>query len=268
MVIYILPVPVPPAKPTSGPIVMLAAINNTMDLDRLDRLRSNYSDYEAGFDAGVAPTHDSNYDPAIDSHRQPKVETSFPSPDMEKYSAKYPFSIIDDTFSKISSRSPPNYMWNTFSHAHMGSSAYPSPALDLDEWIPNTTPYNFLLVDDNEINLRIFSRMLQKLYPRASVGTLQESRHLETTEAALLHFDIIFLDIEMPHVTGTDIATRVRSLSGLDHVALVAVTTRYSSRDLELYCLVGFDYTIPKPLENHNYIQRKVDLILRMRMPQ
>lgn len=132
-------------------------------------------------------------------------------------------------------------------------------------WMPNLQPYNFLLVDDNEINLRIFSRVLRKIFPRSSVRTLQESTRVDTTESALLHFDVIFLDIEMPEVTGTEIASRVRCLPELGHVGLVAVTTRYSGADLELYQRCGFDYAFPKPVENFRLIQHKVEQVLRNR---
>lgn len=142
---------------------------------------------------------------------------------------------------------------------------YPSPVEEVQSWLPNLSPYNFLLVDDNEINLRIFSRILSKLFPKASVRTVRESTAVETSEAALLHFDIIFLDIEMPIVTGPDIATRVRLLPGLDHVGLVAVTTRCLSSDLELYKRCGFDYTFPKPVENHLHIQAQVEQVLQRR---
>lgn len=144
------------------------------------------------------------------------------------------------------------------------ASFYPSP-VDEKVWMPNNGTYNFLLVDDNEINLRIFLRMLRKLFPCSSVRTVQESHTVETSEATLLHYDIIFLDIEMPQVTGPEIATKIRLVPQLDHVALVAVTTRCMLADLELYRLCGFDLTIRKPLTNHNRIQNKVEQVLGMR---
>lgn len=141
------------------------------------------------------------------------------------------------------------------------ASFYPSP-VEEKIWMPNNGTYNFLLVDDNEINLRILLRMLRKLFPCANVRTVQESHTVETSEDALLHYDIIFLDIEMPKVTGTEIATKIRLVPQLDHVALVAVTTRCMLADMELYRLCGFDLTFRKPLENHNRIQDKVEQVL------
>lgn len=152
-----------------------------------------------------------------------------------------------------------------YSSLAVAASFYPSP-VEEKMWIPNAGAYNFLVVDDNEINLRILSRMLGKLFPNANVRTVQESHKVDTANTALLHFDVIFLDIEMPTVTGPDIACQVRQSRELDHVALVAVTTRCMLADLELYRRCGFDLTFRKPLENHNRIQKKVEQVLQLKM--
>lgn len=245
---------------------MLAAMTSALDLDGAGP-KHDYEDFDST----------GNYDKTGKYETSGKYETTDPQKyDPGKCDPIYPsriatydqFDIKLNTYhtsSALNSTSScrHNYQWNIKTDSAAASS-YPSPVEDLDQWVPHMTPYNFLVVDDNEINLRILSRMLRKLYPRATVRTVQHSAAVETTEAALLHFDIIFLDIEMPYVTGTDIAARVRCLKELDHVALVAVTTRCSDLDLKLYRQVGFDYTIAKPLENHNYIQHKVEQVLGM----
>lgn len=109
-------------------------------------------------------------------------------------------------------------------------------------------PYHFLLVDDNIINLRILARTLKRLFPRALVRSVQDLLVLELTEELFSRFDCVFLDIDMPLVTGIDIATKLRSFPALDHVGLVAVTTRALLSDMELYESIGFDHTFPKPV--------------------
>lgn len=283
-------------------LIMLIAMNSALDLDGLG---PQYVDYEGmdrkmSFENGTfAPDEFGGYEnynsakleaPAFDRfdpiyHEQLQLDRQF-SLDRQfnldrqlQLDRQFPFDrpfknydgsannlgLIETKFDAAPTFAP-KYHWNLENPT--AASSYPSPIEDLDQWIPHMTPYTFLVVDDNEINLRILSRMLRKLYPRASVRTVQHSAAVETTEAALLHFDIIFLDIEMPEVSGTELATRVRGLKELDHVALVAVTTRYSSLDVDLYRSVGFDYTFGKPLENHNYIQQKVEQVLRMRLTQ
>lgn len=124
--------------------------------------------------------------------------------------------------------------------------------------------YHFLIVDDNEINLRIFRRVLQRLYPRATVDVLQLSTAVKIE--SLLDYHIVFLDIEMPDVTGVDIARSVRSCPDLDTVGLIAVTTRHMLEDIQLYQLCGFDHTFPKPVSpSHGHILDEITRVLQSR---
>lgn len=112
--------------------------------------------------------------------------------------------------------------------------------------LPENDQYRFLVVDDNVIYLRIFKRVLHKLFPTATVDVLQLSTAVDVH--SLLQYHIVFLDIEMPDVTGVDIARSVRSCPSLDTVGLIAVTTRHLLSDLQLYQQCGFDHTFPKPV--------------------
>lgn len=148
----------------------------------------------------------------------------------------------------------------------MAPNPYPSPIEDEEAFIPNTEEFLFLLVDDNAINLRIFSRVLQKLFPNAHIRTIQDSASLHWSAENLLHYHIIFLDIEMPIVTGTQIATKVRSTPALDHVGLFAVTTRFLQGDMELYDQLGFDFTFPKPIDfSYGYMLDRIERVLTTR---
>lgn len=126
--------------------------------------------------------------------------------------------------------------------------ALPMPLYPLEKLHipPNYTPYKFLMVDDNVINLRIFHRVVQRLFPNAHIDLVVKLERVRPETLATYH--VVFLDIEMPQVSGTDIACAVRSLPMLKHVGLVAVTTRYSQADLITYDQCGFDFTIPKPV--------------------
>lgn len=118
----------------------------------------------------------------------------------------------------------------------------------------------FLCVDDNEINLRILVRVLQRLYPNCEIDLLVLSHTVAVSEQTLLHYDAIFLDIEMPLVTGVDLAREVRRLEGLNHVAVIAVTTKYLRGDVLFYEATGFDLTIPKPfLYGHSHMRTHIN---------
>lgn len=147
------------------------------------------------------------------------------------------------------------------SRAMADAACYPLP-VDEHVFMPNYSALRFLIVDDNEINLRIFHRVLAKLFPNSAITTVQDLSRLPS----LVPFHVIFLDIEMPVVTGVDIARRVRLLPSMDHVGLVAVTTRALRSDLELYERCGFDFTFPKPVDqSHGYILLQIERVLRAR---
>lgn len=125
------------------------------------------------------------------------------------------------------------------------------------------TPFKFLLVDDNVINLRILHKILIKLYPNASITTVDKSYEIPSL-VQRQKFDVIFLDIDMPILTGIDIAKIIRK--DLHDVAIIAVTTRASTDDRKLYYSLGIDYTLAKPLNyTLNHIVSCVESVIRYR---
>lgn len=141
-------------------------------------------------------------------------------------------------------------------------------SFDHQPFSPSLSPYNFLLVDDNVINLRILSKILKKLYPRATITEEQDS----TKVMDLLwtnDFDVTFLDIEMPNVSGTEIATKIRKTAQAARFAtmgLIAVTTRNMFADIKFYDSVGIDYTLAKPLNySHLYIMGCIERVISAR---
>lgn len=125
------------------------------------------------------------------------------------------------------------------------------------------TPFKFLLVDDNVINLRILHKILMKLYPNASITTVDKSYEIPSL-LQRQKFDVIFLDIDMPILTGIDIAKIIRK--DLDDVAIIAVTTRASTDDCKLYYSLGIDYTLAKPLNyTLNHIVSCVESVIKYR---
>lgn len=133
-------------------------------------------------------------------------------------------------------------------------------------FVSSDKPYNFLLVDDNIINLRIFGRILRKLFPKAAVKSVQDLLLLELTEELFENYDCVFLDIDMPVVTGIEIATKLRGFPTLDHVGLIAVTTRALLADMELYENIGFDHTFPKPMNvSYSDMIKKIEQVVSVR---
>ncbi|KAI5968229.1 SRR1 [Candida margitis] len=131
--------------------------------------------------------------------------------------------------------------------------------------MPNLHSYKFLIVDDNVINLKILNRILLKLYPKASITQVQDSTLVEQI-IFNQSFDSIFIDIEMPEVTGLDIAQVVRNDSQFTTTSLIAVTTRNTQEDLSLFKQYGIDYTFGKPLNYKlDFMAETIDGVMQQR---
>ena len=167
----------------------------------------------------------------------------------------------------------------SFSHRHTEVTKYISPVDKLSpdvetpaevgpaNFIPNMSQYRFLLVDDNSINLKILTKILLRLYPRAHIVELCDSTSVLAYLASTPPFDCVFLDIEMPVVSGTELAYRIRQSPKLCRLPLIAVTTRTQEEDLAQYKDVGIDWTFGKPF-NYPYrvVLDLVDNVLRQRI--
>ena len=67
--------------------------------------------------------------------------------------------------------------------------------------------------------------------------------------AAQEQFDLILLDINLPEIDGYDLAKRMRGMSNLDAVPILAVTANVMQGDKERTLEAGCDGFIPKPID-------------------
>ncbi len=105
-----------------------------------------------------------------------------------------------------------------------------------------------LVVDDNEMNLRVASGMLKLLscevHTAASgKGALNMAREMP--------FDLVFMDCEMPEMDGFEATSRLKQM-GIDHdgrkTPVVAMTANAVAGDRERCLLADFDDYLPKPI--------------------
>jgi CheY-like chemotaxis protein len=104
-----------------------------------------------------------------------------------------------------------------------------------------------LLAEDNAINREIACYFLKELHCEITTAT----NGAEAVSAALLQaFDVIFMDIQMPELSGVEATERIRSLekSLNKKTPIVAITAYTSQFEIDEFLAAGMTNHIAKPL--------------------
>ena len=105
---------------------------------------------------------------------------------------------------------------------------------------------SILLAEDNPVNQRVAMTMLGKMGHRITLATngleaLEQWRHGD--------FDLIFMDVQMPEMTGLQAAAQIRLEETIGaHVPIVAMTASAMSEDRDRCLAAGMDDFISKPV--------------------
>lgn len=103
-----------------------------------------------------------------------------------------------------------------------------------------------LCVEDNKDNRVLVRRILQA----EGYVVLEAANAFEGLQAALLQRpDLILVDINMPHIDGLTLATRLKAYPGLAEVPVIAITANVMHGDRERSLAAGCDGYIQKPID-------------------
>ena len=112
-----------------------------------------------------------------------------------------------------------------------------------------------LLAEDNHINQRVSAKMLEKRgHSVTVVGDGQEA----VTLALRQTFDLILMDIQMPHMDGYEatVAIRQSEIESRDHVPIIALTAHAMKSDQERCIAAGMDDFISKPIHQADLFEK------------
>ena len=113
--------------------------------------------------------------------------------------------------------------------------------------------WQFLVVDDNPLNLLVLRMMLEKRFPNAEVVCMSDAytamQYL--TNMPLPH--MLLLDVRMPDMNGYDLSRWVRNhaRTELAEVPIVAITGTMRAEDVALRQNCGINDVVYKPLDEH-----------------
>jgi two-component system cell cycle response regulator DivK len=104
-----------------------------------------------------------------------------------------------------------------------------------------------LIVDDNPRNVRVLAQLLSRQGVTSTEVT--DPRTLERVLPGLPQVDVVFLDLEMPHVSGFEARPVIQS--HLDNTPIVAYTVHIS--EMLVARQEGFDGFLGKPLNDDQF---------------
>jgi two-component system sensor histidine kinase/response regulator len=123
----------------------------------------------------------------------------------------------------------------------------------LPEW--HGPSLRILLAEDNHVNQRVSAKMLEKR--GHSVTVVADGK--EAVDLALRQtFDLILMDIQMPHMDGYEATAAIRQSERETggHVPIIALTAHAMKSDQERCGAVGMDDFISKPIHRADLLEK------------
>jgi len=118
--------------------------------------------------------------------------------------------------------------------------------LQSNDEAPSPARKKVLLVDDNQVNLKLASELM-----RLWGHQVHEAEHGEQALEIYQRekFDLVILDIQMPDIDGASLLQMMRESNPDDPAPCVALTANILNREASRLLDLGFDYFLGKPID-------------------
>jgi two-component system cell cycle response regulator DivK len=109
-----------------------------------------------------------------------------------------------------------------------------------------------LIVEDNELNMKLFSDLLEA----HGYATLKTANGIEAIEIARAHHpDLILMDIQLPEVSGLDVTRWLKEDEDLKSIPVIAVTAFAMKGDEERIREGGCEAYLSKPISVAKFLE-------------
>ena len=122
------------------------------------------------------------------------------------------------------------------------------PLLESVDENRETLPLTVMAVDDNPANLKLISALLQERVEHVITCTNGIDA---VKQAEAQHFDIILMDIQMPHMDGVTACGKIKQTELNAETPVIAVTAHAMSGERDRLLTAGMDDYLTKPIEEH-----------------
>ncbi|KWU43002.1 hypothetical protein RHOSPDRAFT_20170, partial [Rhodotorula sp. JG-1b] len=218
----------------------------------------------AGGATGPAPEAEATRDTSSSVPKaDPPTALSIPSPNLPTSSASLPAMSPQNGLASPPPLSSVSASQVSLTSPRPKAASTPSKKLHIDG-----PPLKVLIVDDDMLTRRLMSRMMQRLgcevetaeNGRVALDLIQgeeaigeKSEGTTTGMDAFHHYDVVFLDNQMPVCSGVEVVTELRSLGRNDLV--VGVTANALKSDQEQYLEAGASFLLTKPVKEPDFIR-------------
>jgi two-component system, cell cycle response regulator DivK len=111
---------------------------------------------------------------------------------------------------------------------------------------------SILIVEDNELNMKLFSDLLEAHGYRV----IQTRDGLSALDLARRHKpDLVLMDIQLPEVSGIEVTKWMKEADDLKHIPVIAVTAFAMKGDEEKIKEGGCEAYISKPISVLSFLQ-------------
>jgi PAS domain S-box-containing protein len=116
-----------------------------------------------------------------------------------------------------------------------------------DSTLAERIPLRILLAEDNVVNQKLALKLLERMGYRADVA----ANGFEVLESLKRqHYDLVFMDVQMPEMDGLEATRRIRSLFAADKQPhIVAMTANAMQGDREACLAAGMNDYVSKPIQ-------------------
>ncbi len=113
-------------------------------------------------------------------------------------------------------------------------------------------PKTILIVEDNELNMKLFNDLLQA----SGYNTVQATDGKEALDLAHDHHpDLILMDIQLPEISGLEVAKIIKADEKLQDIPVIAVSAFAMKGDEEKIREGGCEGYIAKPISVPNFLE-------------
>lgn len=102
-----------------------------------------------------------------------------------------------------------------------------------------------LIVEDNITNQMVLRSILEKLNCHVKIA---ENGYMAVRNVSEYRYDIIFMDVQMPLMSGFEATEKIRSLPGNEKLPIIAVTALVRPEDRDKCLQSGMNEHLGKPI--------------------